>query len=104
MELIEVNKDNFESEVLNSDKKVLVDFNANWCGPCRMLKPIISEIAQENDNIKVVSINIDNAEELAKKYAVMSIPCLVLFDKGVEIKRNVGLIPKSELENMIGGD
>ena len=102
MEIIEVNKDNFETEVLNSDKKVLVDFNANWCGPCRMLRPIIDEIAKEKDDIKIVSINIDDEEELAEKYEVMSIPCLVLFDKGAEVKRNVGLIPKEAIEEMIG--
>lgn len=101
MAVIEVNKDNFEKEVLKSDKKVLVDFNASWCGPCRMLKPIIEEVSN-NDNIKVVSINIDDEEELSEKYEVLSIPCLVLFDKGKEINRSVGLIPKEEIESMIG--
>ena len=104
MSIIDVNKDNFETEVLKSEKKVLVDFNANWCGPCRMLKPIIDEIAQDNDEIKIVSINIDDEEELAEKYGVMSIPCLVLFNNGIEIKRNVGLIPKDAIEKMIGED
>lgn len=101
MAVIEVNKENFEKEVLKSSKKVLVDFNANWCGPCRMLKPIIEEISN-NDNIKVVSINIDDEDELSEKYEVLSIPCLVLFDKGKEINRSVGLIPKEEIESMIG--
>ena len=101
MAVIEVNKDNFEKEVLKSDKKVLVDFNASWCGPCRMLKPIIEEVSN-NDNIKVVSINIDDEEELSEKYEVLSIPCLVLFKKGKEINRSVGLIPKEEIESMIG--
>ena len=101
MAVIEVNKENFEKEVLKSSKKVLVDFNANWCGPCRMLKPIIEEISN-NDNIKVVSINIDDEDELSEKYEVLSIPCLVLFYKGKEINRSVGLIPKEEIESMIG--
>lgn len=100
MKIIDVNKDNFEKEVLKSENKVLVDFNANWCGPCRMLRPILESI--ENDNIKIASINIDNEEELASKYNVSSIPCLVLFENGIEIKRSIGLIPKDEIKNLIG--
>lgn len=100
MKIIDVSKDNFEKEVLKSENKVLVDFNANWCGPCRMLRPILESI--ENDNIKIASINIDNEEELASKYNVSSIPCLVLFENGIEIKRSIGLIPKDEIKNLIG--
>ena len=102
MKVIEVNKDNFEEEVLKGDKKVLIDFNASWCGPCRMLKPVIDEIAEANDNIKVVSINIDDEEELADNYEVSSIPCLVLFDNGKEVNRHVGLISKDDIEKLIG--
>ena len=102
MKVVEVNKDNFEKEVLNCKKRVLVDFNASWCGPCRMLKPIIEEIADNNDDIKIVSINIDDEEELSEQYNVFSIPCLVLFDKGKEIKRSVGFIPKDDIESFIG--
>ena len=102
MSVIEGNKDNFENEVLKSDKKVLVDFNAIWCGPCRMLKPVIDEIADTNDSIKVVSIDVDDEEELAEKYNVSSIPCLVLFDKGNEIERSVGFKSKEDIETMIG--
>lgn len=98
MEVIEVNKDNFETEVLKSNVKVLVDFNANWCGPCKMLKPIIDEIAQNNSDVKIVSINIDDEDELAEKYSVLSIPCLIVFDKGKEVKRNVGLMSKEDIE------
>ena len=100
MNIINVNKDNFDTEVLKSETKVLVDFNANWCGPCRMLRPILESI--ENDKVKIVSINVDNEAELAYKYQVSSIPCLVLFEKGNEIKRSIGLIPKDEIEKMIG--
>ncbi|MBQ3263944.1 thioredoxin [Candidatus Saccharibacteria bacterium] len=103
MGVIEVNKSNFEKEVINSGKKVLADFNADWCGPCKMLKPIIEEFANNNTDIKVVSINVDNEDELSEKYNVSSIPCLVLFDKGKEIKRNVGLISRDDLDNLIGG-
>lgn len=101
MAVIEINKDNFESEVINSDKKVLIDFNANWCGPCRMLRPILEEVAKESDDVKIASINIDDEEELSEEYNVSSIPCLVLFDKGKEVNRSIGLISKEELENMI---
>lgn len=100
MKIIDVNKDNFESEVLKSEEKVLVDFNANWCGPCRMLRPILESI--DNDKVKIVSINIDNEEELAYKYNVSSIPCLVLFENGNEVKRSIGLIPKDEIDKLIG--
>ena len=68
MNIIEVTKDNFESEVLKSEVKVLADFNAEWCGPCKMIKPMIEEIAESNENIKVVSINIDDEDELAEQY------------------------------------
>lgn len=103
MEIVELTKENFESEVLKSDKTVLVDFNADWCGPCRMLRPILDEVALASDDYKIVSVNIDNEEELAEEYGVSSIPCLVLFKDGKEINRSVGLRPKDEIEEMLGG-
>lgn len=102
MEILNVSKNNFETEVLKSEKKVLVDFNANWCGPCRMLRPVLDEISKENNNIKIVSINVDDNEELAMAYGVMSIPCLILFEKGTETRRNVGLMPKEEIVKFLG--
>lgn len=102
MKVIEVNKNNFKDEVINCEKKVLVDFNADWCGPCKMLKPIIDEISEQNDNIKVASINIDEEDELAEQYGVLSIPCLVVFENGKEVKRSVGFIPKDVVERLIG--
>ena len=102
MGLIEINKDNFEKEILKSENKVLVDFNADWCGPCKMMKPILEEIVNNNKEVKIASVNIDDEDELAEKYNVFSIPCLVLFEKGKEIKRNVGLISKDEIEKFIG--
>lgn len=102
MKIVEVNNNNFEKEVLNSKETVLVDFNADWCGPCRLLKPSLEELANEKDNVKIVSINIDDEYELAEQYGVQSIPCLVLFKNGKEEKRNVGLISKDEIISLIG--
>ena len=102
MKVIDINKDNFEKEVLKSEIKVLADFNADWCGPCKMLKPLIEQVAESNDKVKIVSINIDDEDELSEKYNISSIPCLVLFDKGEEVKRSVGLISKEDIEALIG--
>ena len=102
MKIISVNKDNFEEEVLKSDIPVLADFNADWCGPCRMLKPILEELASDRSDYKIVSINIDDEDELALKYDVSSIPCLVFFKDGKETSRSVGLKPKDVIEEMMG--
>ena len=101
MEVIKVNNKNFENEVLESDKTVLVDFYADWCGPCQMLSPMVEEIAKENSNIKVAKINVDQNEELAVRYEVASIPTLVVIRNGNEIKRSIGVIQKSEIENLV---
>ena len=100
MEIIDVNKDTFDNEV--SSGTVLVDFNASWCGPCRMIRPILDEIAEEKANSKIVSVDIDEQSELAEKYNVSSIPCLVLFKDGKEVTRSVGLKPKEEIEKLLG--
>ena len=101
--MIEVNKDNFDKEVLQSEKRVLVDFNAEWCGPCKMMKPVLEEISTSNNDIKIVSVNVDDEDELASKYNISSIPCLVLIENGEEINRSIGLISRSELDSFIGG-
>ena len=101
MEIIELTKDNF-NEIIINNKKVLVDFNANWCGPCRMLSPILEEISSLRSDVVIASVNIDSEEELAKKYNIMSIPCLVLFKDGNEINRSLGLKPREEIEKFIG--
>lgn len=96
-----VKNNDFESEVLKSDKKVLVDFYADWCGPCKMMGPVLEAVAKENDNIDVVKINVDEEQELAMRYRVMSIPALMVFEKGEVVKKSVGLISKSEVLDLI---
>lgn len=101
MEIIKVNGQNFEEEVIKSEKPVLIDFYADWCGPCKMLSPIIDEVAEENSDIKVVKVNVDDSQDLAMKYQVMSIPTLVVIKNGEEVNRSVGLIDKSQVLNLI---
>ena len=102
MEIVDVTSDNFDEEVLKADKKVLVDFYAEWCGPCKMLAPIVEEVASENEDLKVVRINIDNEESIAMDYQIMSIPTLVLIKDGKEVDRVIGAVQKKVIENMIG--
>lgn len=97
---LKLNSENFEKEVLNSDKPVLVDFYADWCGPCKMMAPIIGEIAEElQGKAKVGKINVDENQELAMRYEVMSIPTLIIYKNGKEAKRFVGVRDKKELLN-----
>jgi len=101
-DVIDVNTNNFEVEVINSDKKVLIDFYADWCGPCKRLSPIVDKVAKENKDIKVVRIDVDNNKELANRYNVSSIPTLVVIENGKEINRSVGLIPEDSILTLIG--
>ncbi|MBQ4344262.1 MAG: thioredoxin [Erysipelotrichaceae bacterium] len=101
MSAININKTNFNSEVLNSDKKVLIDFWAPWCGPCRMVVPLIDQIASERTDIKVVKINIDENPELANKYGVVSIPTLMVMDKGTIVNKALGYRPKQAILDLI---
>ena len=101
MEVMKVTSSNFEEEVLNSDKTVLIDFYADWCGPCKMLSPIIESVANENEDIKVVKINVDNAQDLAIEYQVMSIPTIVVIKDGQEVNRTVGVVSKSQIVEMV---
>ena len=89
------------AEVLKSDKTVLVDFWAVWCGPCRMLSPVVDQVAEENPNIKVCKVNVDEEQQLAIKYGVMSIPTLLVFKGGELVNQSVGVIPKEEVLNLI---
>ena len=86
---------NFQEEIQN---RVLVDFYANWCGPCKMLGPVLEKIS---DEVKVLKVNVDENQDLAREYGVMSIPCVILFDKGKEIKRSVGFMPEAKLREFI---
>lgn len=101
MSVLDVTNINFEEEVLKSKETVLVDFYADWCGPCQMLSPIVDEVANEREDIKVCRINVDNEQDLAIKYDVMSIPTLVVIKNGEEVNRTVGLVDKNEILDMI---
>ena len=101
MSAININKHNFQNEVMNSDKPVLLDFWAPWCGPCRMVVPIVEEIARERKDIKVGKINVDEQPELASQYGVMSIPTLVVMEKGKILQRSQGARPKRAILGML---
>lgn len=102
MKPIVVTDDNFESEVLQAKDKVLVDFWAAWCGPCRMMSPVIEEIAAEYPGIKVCKLNVDENPNTASKFGIMSIPTLILFEDGKVAKKLIGFRPKQELVAEIG--
>ena len=101
MSVIHIDKGNFVSEVLHSDKLVLLDFWASWCGPCRMVSPIIDEIAAARSDIRVGKINVDEQPELARQFGVMSIPMLVVMKNGRIVNQAVGARPRSAIESML---
>ena len=101
MSTITINQANFEKEVLNSDKTVLIDFWADWCGPCRMISPIVEEIANEHPEIKVCKINVDQEQELAMKFKIISIPSLFVIKNGEIVNSSAGLIPKNQILDML---
>ena len=101
MAYINVNKHNFQEEVLQSDRPVLVDFWASWCGPCRMVIPLIEEIAEEREDIKVVKINVDEEQELATQYQIMSIPTRMVFKNGEITAQALGALPKNQILDLL---
>lgn len=101
MSVIKINKNNFMEEVMHSDKPVLLDFYADWCGPCRMVGPIVSEIAEERNDIKVGKINVDDEPELASQFQVMSIPMLAVIKNGKIVNSTVGARPKEQILAML---
>ncbi|OUP76957.1 thioredoxin [Anaeromassilibacillus sp. An172] len=101
MSVLTITQNNFEREVLNSDKPVLLDFWASWCGPCRMLSPVVDEIAEENPQIKVGKINVDEEGDLAASFGVMSIPTLVVIKNGQVVNQSVGVVPKQKILGML---
>jgi len=101
MSVVTITSANFEKEVLKSDKPVLIDFWAPWCGPCRMVSPVVEEIAAEHPEIKVGKINVDEQQELARKYRIMSIPSLYVFKNGEVANKVIGAVPKAHIVAML---
>lgn len=101
MAVITITKENFEQEVLQAEQTALVDFWASWCMPCKMLSPVVDEVAEENADVKVGKINIDEQPELAQQFRVMSIPTLAVFRGGKLVNQTVGVQPKSAIEDLI---
>ena len=101
MKALHINKDNFHKEVLNSDKPVLLDFLASWCGPWRMVAPILDEIAEEREDIKVCKVDIDEQPELASRYRIMSVPTLMVLKNGQVMEQSIGAKPKHQILAMV---
>ena len=101
MAVVNVTPENFEAEVIKSEKTLLVDFWAPWCGPCRMLSPVVDEIGEERTDIKVGKVNVDEQEELAMRFGIMSIPTLIVFKNGEAVKKTLGVQPKAAILEMV---
>ena len=102
MAVVTITKENFEQEVLQSAKPVLLDFWASWCGPCRMLSPVVDEVAEERTDVKVGKVNVDEQPELAGQFGVMSIPTLLVFEQGKLVRQAVGVRPKASVLDLLG--
>ncbi len=101
MELKHLTNEDFQEFISGADKPVLVDFYADWCGPCKMIAPILTEIAEENDDIYVCKVNVDNAGEVAAKFGVVNIPTIISFKDGEMYKKNIGAVPKDALLELL---
>ena len=102
MAVVTITKENFEQEVLQSAKPVLLDFWASWCGPCRMRSPVVDEVAEERTDVKVGKVNVDEQPELAGQFGVMSIPTLLVFEQGKLVRQAVGARPKASVLDLLG--
>ena len=102
MSVLTITKNNFQEEVIRSEKPVLLDFWASWCGPCRMLSPIVDEVAEERTDVKVGKVNVDEQPELAGEFGVMSIPTLLVFEQGKLVRQAVGARPKAGVLDLLG--
>ena len=102
MAVVTITKENFEQEVLQSAKPVLLDFWASWCGPCRMLSPVVDEVAEERTDVKVGKVNVDEQPELAGQFGVMSVPTLLVFEQGKLVRQAVGARPKASVLELLG--
>lgn len=101
MSVVKLTSANFEQEVLKADKKVLIDFYADWCGPCRMLSPVVDDLAEEMPEIKVCKVNVDDEPELAMRYKAMTIPMLVVVENGQVVTTSVGAKPKAAVKKLL---
>lgn len=101
MAIINLTRNNFKSEVMSSDKTVLIDFWAEWCGPCRMMSPVIDEIADEVSDVKVCKVNVDEASDLASMFGIESIPTLIVIKNGQTVNKSIGLISKEQVRSLI---
>lgn len=101
MAVVTITSDNFDTEVLQSEKPVLLDFWASWCGPCKMLSPVVDQVAEENDSIKVGKVNVDDEGDLAAQFGIASIPTLLVFKGGKLVNQSVGVIPKAAILQLV---
>jgi thioredoxin 1 len=101
MSVITITKDNFQQEIMESSQTVMLDFWASWCGPCRMLSPVIDEIAEERSDIKVGKVNVDEQPELARSFRIMSIPTVAVMKNGKVVRQSMGVRPKKQIEELL---